>query len=79
MRRTYNIGNCCKYGNVVAVSEKLNEVTKDEFYGEIDKSITVNQLQRHEKEAKLIKNLKQGVTLGNDYYLIKDVRGVNAL
>lgn len=35
--------------------------------------MNVNLLQRHEKEAKLIKNLKQGVTLGDDYYVIKMV------
>ena len=72
--RIYSIGNSCRYGNLVAVSENLTEVTKDEFYSAIDVSIKENKLQRNERDAKLIKNLKQGVTIGDDYYIIKDIR-----
>jgi len=74
MKRTYNIGNSFKLGNLIAVSASLTEVTKDDFFNSLEKSINHYNLLQYKKEANLIKNLKLGVTIGDDYFLIKDRR-----
>lgn len=75
MIRKYYIGNSHNYGNLVAVStDNLLQVSKDFFFKEIKNSIIKYNMEKHQKDANLIKNLKQGVSIGYDYYLIKDKR-----
>ena len=44
MERTYNISTSSRYGNIIAVSENLTEVTEEVFYKEINRSIKNNHL-----------------------------------
>lgn len=75
MVRLYKIGKSIRHGNIIAVSdENLSIVEKNNFYDAIDISLDQFNLQHYAKDAILIKNLKQGVTIGDDYYLIMDIK-----
>lgn len=59
-------------GNLVCVSENLQEIDKDTFFAEIESSLVNHKLEEHRKEANLIKNLKVGVSIGPDFYKITE-------
>lgn len=73
MKRQYKMGVSSRRGRLVCVSEDLTNVDKDTFFDEIEKSIVNNKLEKHRRDANLIKNLKQGVSLGTDYYKVIDI------
>lgn len=74
-KRKYFIGESTNYsGKFVAVKEQKEEISKKVFYKILESSLIQNKLQKYSEEAKLIQNLKLGVSLGRDFFLIKDIR-----
>lgn len=69
--RLYKIGTSTRRGNLVSVSQDLTSLDKETFFAEIEKSIVHNKLEKHRKDANLIKNLKKGVSLGSDFFKIE--------
>ena len=72
--RKFLTGKSSIYGNLVAVSQEKTEVNETNFYQLLESSLKKNNLYKHGKEAKLIKNLKKGVSLGSDFFQIKDIK-----
>lgn len=73
MIEKYKIGNAVVYGDLVCKPSKLNEVTEDFFYKELNKSLLKNNLEKYKVFANMKSNLKQGITIGNDYFIIERV------
>ena len=70
MKRTYFIGTSCKYANMTVLNDDIKEVGIDEFYEILNLSIIKFDAIEFEKEAKKIKNLKKGVSIGTNYFKI---------
>lgn len=78
MVRLYKIGKSIRHGNIITVpDESLSVIEKIAFYSSIEISLKQFNLQQYKKEATLIKNLKRGVTIGDDYYLIMDIKKID--
>lgn len=69
--KKYKIGNSAVYGNIVCKPSELNEVDEKSFFDEIDRSLDFNDLNQYRKDALKKKNLKYGVTIGDDFFIIE--------
>ena len=69
----FMIGNSVVYGNLVCKPSHLTEIGEKSFFKEVDKSLKKNNLEQYRKKALKKSNLKRGVTIGMDYFIIEQV------
>lgn len=77
VKRLFKVGKSSRYGSLVATPEagNLPNQKEEDFYVMLNNSIKIMALNHNDiKTVKAIRNLKRGVTIGCDYYLIVDKR-----
>jgi len=67
----FKIGNAVVYGNLVCKPSQLTEVKKEYFFNAINKNLNKYELERFKNIATKKTNLKQGITIGNDFFIIE--------
>jgi len=69
----FKIGNAVMYGKLVCKPSQLTEVDEDYFFNALNKSLKKNELEHFINTANKKSNLKKGITIGNDYFIIERV------
>ena len=69
----FKIGNAVVYGKLVCKPSQLTEVDEDLFFKALNKSLKKNELEHFVNIANKKINLKKGITIGNDYFIIERV------
>ena len=67
----FKIGNAVMYGKLVFKPSKLTEVKEDYFFEALNKSLKKNKLEHFVNIANKKSSLKEGVTIGEDYFIIE--------
>ncbi len=67
----FKTGNAVVYGNLVCKPSRLTEVKEDYFFKVLNKSLKKNELEHFINIANKKSNLKKGITIGNDYFIIE--------
>jgi len=67
----YLVGDSVLYGSLVCRPAKLTEVKETAFFEKLNKSLKDNNLLQFKEIALKKKNLKNGVTVGKDYFAIE--------
>lgn len=67
----FKIGNAVVHGNLVCKPSQLTEVKEDCFFDALNKSLKKNELEHFVNIANKKSNLKKGITIGNDYFIIE--------
>lgn len=65
------IGSAVVYGNLVCRPSQLTEVKEQYFFNAIQKSLNKNKLEHFKNTATKKLNLKKGITIGSDYFVIE--------
>ena len=67
----FMIGNAVVYGNLVCKPSQLTEIKEKPFFKMLENSLKKNNFQKYIAFAKRKTNLKKGITIGNDYFIIE--------
>ena len=67
----FKIGNAVVYGKLICKPSQLTEVKEDYFFKALNKSLKKNELEHFINIANKKANLKKGITIGNDYFIIE--------
>ena len=65
------IGNAAVYGNIVCKPAQLTEVKEKQFFEAVQRSINKTKIERLQNFVPTKANLKKGITIGNDYFIIE--------
>lgn len=69
----YLIGNSVVIGNMVCKPSHLIEYKETKFFKILENSLKKHKFEQHRKMALKKSNLKKGVTIGSEYFLIECV------
>jgi hypothetical protein len=69
----FMFGNAAIYGNLVCKPSQLTQLDKTRFFKELSNSLKKNKLESCAEISFKISNLKKGITIGNDYFIIETV------
>lgn len=67
----YKIGSSSSYGRLVLKPRNLIEVPESQFYELLERSVNNYNNGLYRSEAFKKSNLREGVTIGTDYYIIE--------
>lgn len=70
----YLIGDSCVIGNMVCKPSQLTEYTEINFFKMLENSLKKHNFEHHRKDAFKKSNLKKGITIGRDYFIIETKR-----
>lgn len=65
-------GNSAIYGNLVCKPSQLTQLDKSTFFKELSKSLKKNNFESYTEIAFKKSNLKAGITVGMDYFIIEN-------
>jgi len=68
----FMIGNTAVYGRLVCKPSQLSEIQEKDFFKQIEISLKRNDLRKYGEMAIKKEWLKQGVTIGDNYFLIQN-------
>jgi hypothetical protein len=67
----FKTGNAVVYGKLICKPSQLTEVDEDSFFKALNESLKKNELEHFVNIANKKSNLKKGITIGNDYFIIE--------
>lgn len=67
----YFIGDSVSYGNMFCEPSRLTEVNETDFFNMIERSLKTYNFERYRDVVFKKSNLKKGITIGSDYFVIK--------
>jgi len=67
----YLIGDSVVIGNMVCKPSQLTEYKETDFFKILEISLKKHKFEQHRKMALKKSNLKKGITIGRDYFIIE--------